>query len=62
MHLSSPDGKHTMCQHTGQQERTADITAVDCPTCLWALVKLLLVQLLGAFGRLQTVERERTVR
>lgn len=62
MHLSTPNGRDTLCHHTGDQERTSDINLADCNTCLWALAKLLLVQLTGALGRLHVVERNRTVR
>jgi hypothetical protein len=62
MHLASPDGKHTICNHTGEaaKERTSDINSVDCSTCLWGLLQILLVQLTGALKRLHVVERSKT--
>lgn len=66
MHLSSPDGKHTMCNHTGgaAEERTEDITAVDCTTCLWGFVRILLQQLSlfsGTLRQLHKVEHSKTI-
>lgn len=64
MHALSPDGKHTMCVHTGAAatESSSNLDEVDCLTCLWALVRLLLVQWGALLQRLHKVERSRTVK
>lgn len=64
MHAQSPDGKHTMCQHTGAAaaDMSSNLEEVDCTTCLWGLVKLLLVQWGATLRRLHEAERSRTVR
>lgn len=64
MHASSPDGKHSMCMHTGQaaEPKSADLSEVDCSSCLWALVRLLLVQWGETLKRLHAVERNRTIK
>ena len=62
MHIASPDGKHTICNHTGNaaEERTADIALADCASCLWGLTQMLLVQLSGTLKRLHVVEHSKT--
>lgn len=64
MHLKGANGKHTLCEHTGDAavESTHDIKEADCEQCLWTLVKVSLVQHTGALQRLQVVIRSQTVR
>jgi hypothetical protein len=63
MHIKSPDGKHTLCDHTGKAagDSTADIEQADCLTCLWGLVKLLHVQMSATLARTHKVERSKTI-
>ena len=64
MHLISPDGKHSLCSKTGDaaEPRSANIEEATCLSCLWALAKLLLMQLTGVLGRLHIVERSKTTK